>query len=62
MHQPQEQAALAALYHSADNSESVAGIIHGNGMLSKNNSFTEMRSGSEEGSYSRLTDGCVTQL
>ena len=28
----------------------------------KNNRFTEMRSGSEENSYSRLTDGCVTQL
>ena len=28
----------------------------------KNNCFTEMRSGSEEGSCLRLTDGCITQL
>ena len=28
----------------------------------KNNCFTEMRSGSEEGSYVRLTDGCIAQL
>jgi len=28
----------------------------------KNNCFTEMRSGSEEGSYVRLMDGCITQL
>ena len=28
----------------------------------ENNCFTEMRSGSEEGSYSRLIDGCITQL
>jgi len=29
---------------------------------SKNNCFTEMQSGSEEGSYLRLIDGCITQL
>ena len=28
----------------------------------KNNCFTEMCSGSEEGSYSRLIDLCITQL
>jgi len=28
----------------------------------KNNCFTEMRSGSEEGSCLRLVDGCITQL
>ena len=28
----------------------------------KNNHYTEMRSGSEEGSYLRLIDGCITQL
>ena len=28
----------------------------------KNNCFTEMRCGSEEGSCLRLIDGCITQL
>ena len=28
----------------------------------KKNDFAEMRSGSEEGSYWRLTDVCITQL
>ena len=28
----------------------------------KNNCFTEMRSGSAEGSHFRLMDGCITQL
>jgi len=28
----------------------------------ENNYFTEMCSGSEEGSYLRLIDGCITQL
>jgi len=39
-----------------------ARVPAGGGARSKNNCFTAMRSGSEEGSYLRLVDFCITQL
>ena len=42
--------------------ELLGGDQHLIGPIFKNNCLTEMRSGSEEGSYLRRIDGCITQL
>jgi len=46
----------------ARNSENCAASRWRGGSQFKNNYFVEMRSGSEEGSYLRLIDLCITQF
>ena len=50
------------LVGSAFNSTKVSVVGGGSMVNGKNNYFTEMCSGSEEGSYLRLIDFCITQL